>query len=109
MANDFKDLAPILLAIGRQIAGGKAGSCRSDRPERDLPILLLPNSRPSQVSADRRRVERDLPYLMIPEAPSESEKASAPAEPVFPPAPSRPERKEGAYLRLDPGSLGSPA
>jgi len=104
MANEFNNLGPVLQAIGRQIAEGRGSSCRGNRPERDLPILLLPHELPSLVASDRGQAERRLPFLMGDVSPSE------PAEPPVPQAPGRPQRKEGAYLRLSNPDLGtSPA
>jgi hypothetical protein len=64
MANEINNLAAVLRAIGRQIAFGKRSPDRADRPERDLPILLLPHSATALTGSDRKRTERNLPYLL---------------------------------------------
>lgn len=73
MANEINDLAPVLLAIGRQIAEQKDGSCRANRPERDLPILLIPHAGHGLTGSEPRR-DAALPYLLgavrVPEAPA---------------------------------------
>lgn len=63
MSKKINDLAPVLLAIGRQIAGQRGASCRSDRPERDLPILLIPNSGHG-LTGSPRDPGAELPYLL---------------------------------------------
>lgn len=64
MANEINNLGTVLQAIGRQIASGKRSPKRADRPERDLPILLLPHSATALTGSDRKRTERTLPYLL---------------------------------------------
>ena len=113
MANDFNNLGPILQAIGRQIAGRRGSSSRADRPERDLPILLLPQEVPVHVSTGRSRAERNLPYLMgdvaLPER-SVPTVSTVPTVPTVSTVPSaRPQRKEAGYPRLDPNLGPSPA
>jgi hypothetical protein len=64
MANEFNDLGSVLQAIGRQIASGKHSAARGSRPERDLPILLLPNASLGLTGSDRKHADGSLPYLL---------------------------------------------
>ena len=100
MANEINYLGSVLLAIGRQIALGKQSPRRADRPERDLPILLLPNPALGLTGSDRRRTEKNLPYLLCQPAeptPVTSEAITAPRMPAI-----RLPKHEAALLRLDP-------
>ena len=104
MANEFNNLGPILQAIGRQIAERRATSARGDRHLRDLPILLLPHELPAHAASERHRGEHRLPYLMGEVAESAESAPSASSAPT-----ARPQRKEGAYPRLNPDLGGSHA
>lgn len=104
MANEINYLGTVLEAIGRQIASGKHSPTRGDRPERDLPILLLPNAALHLTGTDRRRTEESLPYLLgqkpVELDPVSSNAVTAPRMPAI-----RILRPEGALLRLDPRTM----
>ena len=109
MANEFNNLGSVLQAIGRQIALGKHTAARGSRPERDLPILLLPTAAHGLTGSDRERTEGQLPYLLGSEAPAEpapeiDSAVTAPRVPAI-----RLPRHEGAFLRLDVDPLGGRA
>jgi hypothetical protein len=105
MTKEINDLAPVLLAIGRQIAERKDTSCRADRPERDLPILLIPNSSHGLTGTEPRR-DAALPFLLgareVAELPESAE--AKPAEPGLTPPTARP-----VYPLLKPDLLGGRA
>jgi len=92
MAKDNNDLAPVLLAIGRQIAGRNGGVRRADRPERDLPTLFQSQALIRNPSGERTRPDREPPVLVQPTLPEEQPPPPAPV--------ARPQRKEAAYRRI---------
>lgn len=101
MANEINNLGAVLEAIVRQIAFGKRSRGRADRPERDLPILLLPNESHRLTGSDRKRTEKSLPFLLghqpIEPDPVVSQTAiTAPRMPAI-----RVPQKDGGLLRLD--------
>jgi len=108
MANEFNNLGPVLEAIGRQIALRKHVAARGSRPERDLPILLLPDASLGLTGSDRKRTEENLPYLLG--AHQRTERVAPASEAVTARRPAiRLPRNEGAFLRLDPDPLGGRA
>jgi len=108
MANEFNNLGPVLQAIGRQIASDKHAAARGSRPERDLPILLIPDASLGLTGSDRKRTEKDLPFLLG--AQQRTEPVAPASEAVTAPRPAiqLPEN-EGAFLPLDPDPLGGRA
>ena len=108
MANEINNLAPVLLAIGRQIAEQKATSCRSDRPERDLPILLIPTTA-SPLTGTRSRAEQALPYLLGAVGEDQGD-GNAPSNPSpADPAPVLNPPRQGVLPVLKPHFLGGHA
>ncbi len=92
MAKKINDLAPVLLAIGRQIAQQKDASCRAERPQRDLPILLIPNAGHGLTGAEPRR-DAALPYLLgavTPAEPPENAQGQPPVPPGLVPPLAKP-------------------
>ena len=99
MANEINNLGTVLQAIARQIASGGRSTGRADRPERDLPILLLPNPALGLTGSDRKRTEENLPYLLG-HQPVEPQPVSQTAV-TAPRMPAIRIPKDGGLLRLD--------
>lgn len=109
MASEFNNLGAVLQAIGRQIASAKHTAARGDRPERDLPILLLPNASLGLTGSDRKRTDARLPYLLGAQQRTELVAPTSDTAVTAPRPAIRLPRHEGPFLRLDPDPLGGRA